>query len=127
MGIGDGDRKDQGTELTFVLLVFQKVPIHGAEPTTAGCRAQGQDAGYPKDAGYGPVSQDEKGLFVHGDWRGKRRMKGANGYGKQDEPEPIETTFELNETLYAKANIPPTDEVYIWLGVSWIGLIFVEG
>ena len=55
-------------------------------------------------------------------------MAGANiRIREQDEPEPIETTFELNETLYAKANIPPTDEVYIWLGVSWIGLIFVEG
>lgn len=36
----------------------------------------------------------------------------------QDETEPIETTFELNDTLYARANIPPTEEVYIWLGVS---------
>lgn len=31
--------------------------------------------------------------------------------------DPIETTFELNDTLYAKAQIPPTDEVYLWLGV----------
>lgn len=38
----------------------------------------------------------------------------------QDESDPIETTFELNETLYAKANIPPTEEVYIWLGVCAI-------
>lgn len=36
---------------------------------------------------------------------------------KQEETEPIESTFELNETLYVKANIPPTDEVHIWLGV----------
>lgn len=35
----------------------------------------------------------------------------------QDETSPLETTFELNETLYARANVPPTDEVYIWLGV----------
>ena len=35
----------------------------------------------------------------------------------QDESDPIETTFELNETLYAKASIPPTNEVYLWLGV----------
>ncbi|KAL8785922.1 MAG: hypothetical protein Q9213_003071 [Squamulea squamosa] len=32
--------------------------------------------------------------------------------------EPIETTFELNDTLYAKAIIPPTDEVYLWLGAN---------
>jgi prefoldin subunit 5 len=36
---------------------------------------------------------------------------------QQDESDPMETTFELNETLYARANIPPTDEVHIWLGV----------
>lgn len=36
---------------------------------------------------------------------------------EQDETDPIETTFELNDTLYARANIPPTEEVYIWLGV----------
>lgn len=35
----------------------------------------------------------------------------------KDDPEPVETTFELNDTLYAKANIPATEEVYIWLGV----------
>ncbi|KAI4264178.1 MAG: hypothetical protein L6R42_000692 [Xanthoria sp. 1 TBL-2021] len=32
--------------------------------------------------------------------------------------EPLETTFELNDTLYAKAVIPPTDEVYLWLGAN---------
>lgn len=36
---------------------------------------------------------------------------------RQSESDPIETTFELNDTLYAKAEIPPTDEVYLWLGV----------
>ncbi|KAL8681281.1 MAG: hypothetical protein Q9224_000056 [Gallowayella concinna] len=32
--------------------------------------------------------------------------------------DPIQTTFELNDTLYAKAAIPPTDEVYLWLGAN---------
>lgn len=36
---------------------------------------------------------------------------------RTDESDPIETTFELNETLHARAEIPPTDEVYLWLGV----------
>jgi len=31
--------------------------------------------------------------------------------------EPIAATFELNDTLYAKAHVPPTEEVYLWLGV----------
>lgn len=30
----------------------------------------------------------------------------------------METTFELNDTLYAKAEVPPTEEVYIWLGAN---------
>ncbi|KAM0525479.1 hypothetical protein ACHAPE_000184 [Trichoderma viride] len=37
---------------------------------------------------------------------------------RKDATDPIETTFELNDTLYAKANIPPTEEVYIWLGAN---------
>ena len=36
----------------------------------------------------------------------------------QPDSEPIEATFELNDTLYAKAHIPPTDEVYLWLGAN---------
>lgn len=48
---------------------------------------------------------------------GSRELKGPHLTRRQDETEPVETTFELNETLYAQANIPPTDEVYIWLGV----------
>ncbi|KAF1920327.1 Prefoldin subunit-domain-containing protein [Ampelomyces quisqualis] len=36
---------------------------------------------------------------------------------KQD-AEPLETTFELNDTLFAKAEVPPTDEVYLWLGAN---------
>lgn len=36
----------------------------------------------------------------------------------QPDSEPIEATFELNDTLYAKAEIPPTQEVYLWLGAN---------
>ncbi len=46
---------------------------------------------------------------------------GGDGSGliraMQPDSEPLETTFELNDTLYAKAVIPPTNEVYLWLGV----------
>jgi len=31
---------------------------------------------------------------------------------------PLETTFELNDTLYARAEVPPTDEVFLWLGAN---------
>ncbi|KAI0475227.1 Prefoldin, subunit 3 [Xylariaceae sp. FL0804] len=37
---------------------------------------------------------------------------------RTDESDPIDTTFELNDTLYAKASIPYTDEVYLWLGAN---------
>ncbi|KAK7732234.1 peptide chain release factor 1 [Cytospora paraplurivora] len=37
---------------------------------------------------------------------------------RTDESDPIETTFELNDTLYAKAEVPATEEVYIWLGAN---------
>jgi len=32
--------------------------------------------------------------------------------------EPLETTFELSDTLYAKALVPPPNEVYLWLGAN---------
>ncbi|KAF2266222.1 Prefoldin, subunit 3 [Lojkania enalia] len=37
---------------------------------------------------------------------------------RKPDSEPLKTTFELNDTLYAKAEIPPTDEVYLWLGAN---------
>ncbi|KAI9680740.1 MAG: peptide chain release factor 1 [Caeruleum heppii] len=37
---------------------------------------------------------------------------------ENEQPEPTETTFELNDTLYAKAHVPPTEEVYLWLGAN---------
>ena len=32
---------------------------------------------------------------------------------------PITTTFELNDTLYAEAELEDTDSVYLWLGVRF--------
>jgi hypothetical protein len=32
-------------------------------------------------------------------------------------PKPLMTTFELNDTLYAHAELEDTDTVYLWLGV----------
>ncbi|KFY33038.1 hypothetical protein V495_08490 [Pseudogymnoascus sp. VKM F-4514 (FW-929)] len=37
---------------------------------------------------------------------------------RKADSDPIEATFELNDTLYAKAHIPPTEEVYLWLGAN---------
>lgn len=44
-------------------------------------------------------------------------MRG-HSFMSQPGSDPIETTFELNDTLYAKAVVPPTDEVYLWLGAN---------
>ncbi|EMD00090.1 hypothetical protein BAUCODRAFT_365109 [Baudoinia panamericana UAMH 10762] len=35
-----------------------------------------------------------------------------------DDVEPFESFFELNDTLYAKAEVAKTDEVYLWLGAN---------
>lgn len=32
-------------------------------------------------------------------------------------PQPITTTYELNDTLYAEAQLEESDSVYLWLGV----------
>lgn len=37
---------------------------------------------------------------------------------QKPDSDPIEATFELNDTLYAKALVPPTEEVYLWLGAN---------
>lgn len=42
---------------------------------------------------------------------------------RTDEDEPFITNFELNDTLYAKASVPKTESVYIWLGVSNLGML----
>lgn len=37
---------------------------------------------------------------------------------RKADAEDLETTFELNDTLFAKALVPPTEEVYLWLGAN---------
>ncbi|KAI9643642.1 peptide chain release factor 1 [Ciborinia camelliae] len=37
---------------------------------------------------------------------------------RKEGSDPIQATFELNDTLYAKANIAATEEVYLWLGAN---------
>ncbi|CAI4220030.1 unnamed protein product [Parascedosporium putredinis] len=72
-----------------------KIPVYGDEPPKAGEWAERKD------------SRDTKTLdtvqFLQ---------------LRKDDDEPIETTFELNDTLYTKAQIPPTEEVFIWLGAN---------
>ncbi|KAK7494519.1 hypothetical protein BaRGS_00014172, partial [Batillaria attramentaria] len=37
---------------------------------------------------------------------------------KKDSTEPLESRFLLSDHLYAKAKIPPTDKVCLWLGAN---------
>ncbi|KAL2914765.1 hypothetical protein HK105_205696 [Polyrhizophydium stewartii] len=37
---------------------------------------------------------------------------------KEDSDEPIATEFELSDTLWARASIPPTKTVNLWLGAN---------
>ncbi|KAI9670308.1 MAG: hypothetical protein M1831_006522 [Alyxoria varia] len=39
-------------------------------------------------------------------------------FRNRPDSEPLDTLFELNDTLYAKAEVPHTDEVYLWLGAN---------
>ncbi|TGO42123.1 hypothetical protein BHYA_0012g00380 [Botrytis hyacinthi] len=45
---------------------------------------------------------------------------------RKEGADPIQATFELNDTLYAKANIPATEEVYLWLGGRGGGVILTR-
>jgi len=36
---------------------------------------------------------------------------------KLDSSKPLTTTYELNDTLYAEAELQDSDTVYLWLGV----------
>lgn len=38
--------------------------------------------------------------------------------GRKEGDAELESFFELNDTLYAKAKVPKTDEVYLWLGAN---------
>ncbi|KAI9296799.1 Prefoldin, subunit 3 [Neoconidiobolus thromboides FSU 785] len=38
--------------------------------------------------------------------------------GKQESDDKINVNYELNDTLYAKATIEPTNSIYLWLGAN---------
>lgn len=96
----------------------QEVPVHGVEHATESCGSERQDTRHPKDVGDGPIPEDTDGMSPRHDCLpAALGTQGADG-AHQDETDPIETTFELNDTLFAKAEVPPTDEVYIWLGAN---------
>ncbi|KAF9447640.1 Prefoldin, subunit 3 [Macrolepiota fuliginosa MF-IS2] len=62
--------------------------------------------------------------------RDRREGKGASDDNNEDDldedldeedegpPKPLTTAFELNDTLYAEAELQDTDTVYLWLGAN---------
>lgn len=47
----------------------------------------------------------------------KQHSVGEDG-DEDGDGEPLEAHFELNDTLFAKAHVPKTREVYLWLGAN---------
>ena len=92
----------------------QQIPVHGVEHTKERPRLEGKGARHSDHPRYGPVSEDKKGTQRVGGFTNVMHLTHA----LQPDSDPIETTFELNDTLYAKANVPPTNEVYLWLGAN---------
>ena len=41
----------------------------------------------------------------------------------EDSQKPLKTTFELNDTLFAEAELEDSDTVFLWLGVRFSTLI----
>ncbi|KAI9731973.1 MAG: peptide chain release factor 1 [Cirrosporium novae-zelandiae] len=50
---------------------------------------------------------------------GRSKGGGDDGDEGEKEEEEVDATFELNDTLFAKAKVPVmTNEVYLWLGAN---------
>lgn len=103
------------------LIETQEISVHGIEPAAESSRAQGQDARYSKDLGHCAILEDKKGATC------PVPTPETEADELQPGSEPIEATFELNDTLYAKAEIPATEEVFLWLGVGYKIKMFEEG
>lgn len=93
----------------------QKISVHGSQHPAAQSRLEGEDSRHTEDVGHSAVPEDSKGRSSDG----LRVMWcRAESFLVQPDSDPLEATFELNDTLYAKALVPPTEEVYLWLGAN---------
>jgi hypothetical protein len=92
----------------------QKIPIHGSQHPKASGRVEREDTRHPKDPGHGSIPEETEGLSTCLSFKSIP----CSYLLLQPDAEPLETTFELNDTLYAKALVPPTEEVYLWLGAN---------
>lgn len=101
-----------------------EVPIHGDEHAAAGGGTEGEDPGHQKDVGHRQVSPEAskgKDCSLSVFFRVVRLWREIDVFFVQAGSEtPLETHFELNDTLHARATIDAddTDEVYLWLGAN---------
>lgn len=116
LGPGSAGRRHAVRAVRLTLPSHQEISVHGAQSAAPRGGSQGQDARHPEDPRDSALLEDANG--TPGLRRPSRPRIVANSHDiAQAESDPVETTFELNDTLYCKASIPPTEEIYLWLGV----------
>lgn len=88
----------------------------GNKHNTACLEFKRKDSRYSKDFDHGPVHWFKKGMY-HCNWNwisaNCNHFRALKNTG-----ETFTTNYELNETLYAKAEITPSNTVYLWLGAN---------
>lgn len=89
-------------------LTMQQVQVYGNEHGTAQKRTGAENPRYFQDIADGRVPENTKGTYAcHPPYTNS----------SQEHPDPTEVTFELNDTLFARAELDPVDRVHLWLGV----------
>jgi len=91
----------------------QEVPIHGSQHAKTRSRVEGENSRHTEDTEHGAVFEDTPGQS-----QSLLSQCKCEAHKVQPNSDPIETTFELNDTLFAKALVAPTEEVYLWLGAN---------
>jgi hypothetical protein len=123
------DRPDVSIEGILRLLIWsevQEVSLHGPELEPAQTEPRGKDTRHHENSQYGQISKrstsellpttslDFSKLFV------QASTDADDDDDDGDSPKGLlKTTFELNDTLFAEAELEDTDTVYLWLGVCF--------
>jgi hypothetical protein len=111
----------------------QQVPLHGFKSNSTASEFGGENSRYQEDPGYGRIFAGKKGglyslpmpildvkMIYHRKGKNKASEEGKDLDDLTDaenSQKPLKTTFELNDTLYAEAELEDSDTVFLWLGV----------
>jgi len=92
----------------------RKIPIYGCKSCPTKKKFGREDPRHQKDSAHGWIPARETG---------KSRIDGDDdleddGDDEDSSKKPLTTSFELNDTLYAEAELEETDTVYLWLGAN---------